>query len=112
MIPNGCHWSDLRQATEDVGQAIVNAMMGIEHSNPNTMSGLYSAFDDVSWTDKVKLTDADLKDLIEHMSSVKEGNRNYSADIMGDAYEFLIKSSLTRARRMQENSISLALLLS
>ncbi|MBR2823250.1 MAG: N-6 DNA methylase [Clostridia bacterium] len=91
IIPDGCHWNDLRQTTEDVGQAIVNAMMGIEHANPNTMSGLYSAFDDASWTDKGRLTDADLKDLIEHMSSVKKGNRNYSADIMGDAYEFLIK---------------------
>lgn len=91
VIPSGCHWNDLRQTTEDVGQAIVNAMMGIEHANPDTMAGLYSAFDDASWTDKGKLTDADLKDLIEHMSSVKKGNQNYSADIMGDAYEFLIK---------------------
>ncbi|MBQ5416926.1 MAG: DNA mismatch repair endonuclease MutL, partial [Bacteroidales bacterium] len=77
--------------SEDVGQAIVNAMMSIEHANPDTLAGLYSAFDDASWTDKGKLTDADLKDLIEHMSSVKKGNLDYSADIMGDAYEFLIK---------------------
>lgn len=91
IIPTGCHWSDLRQVTEDVGQAIVNAMMGIEHANPDTMAGLYSAFDDASWTDKGKLSDADLKDLIEHMSTIRKGNSNYSADIMGDAYEFLIK---------------------
>ncbi len=91
LIPKGCHWSDLRQTTEDVGQAIVSAMMGIEHANPDTLAGLYSAFDDASWTDKGKLTDADLKDLIEHMSAVRKGNQNYSADIMGDAYEFLIK---------------------
>lgn len=91
IIPDGCHWADLRRTTEDVGQAIVNAMMGIEHANPDTMAGLYSAFDDASWTDKGKLTDADLKDLIEHLSTVKKGNANYSADIMGDAYEFLIK---------------------
>ena len=91
VIPQGCHWNDLRHVTEDVGQAIVNAMMGIEHANPDSLSGLYSAFDDASWTDKGKLSDADLKDLIEHMSTVKKGNANYSADIMGDAYEFLIK---------------------
>jgi len=90
-IPEGCHWNDLRQVTENVGQAIVNAMMSIEHANPDTLAGLYSAFDDASWTDKGKLTDALLKDLIEHMSTIKKGNANYSADIMGDAYEFLIK---------------------
>jgi len=90
-VPSGCHWNDLRQTTEDVGQAIVNAMMSIEHANQEKLAGLFSAFDDASWTDKVKLTDADLKDLIEHMSKIKKGNDNYSADIMGDAYEFLIK---------------------
>ena len=91
IIPEGCGWNDVRKTTENVGQAIVDAMMGIEHANPDTMAGLYSAFDDASWTDKGKLTDADLKNLLEHMSSVKKGNKNYSADIMGDAYEFLIK---------------------
>lgn len=91
IIPEGCEWDDVRKTTENVGQAIVDAMMGIEHANPDSMSGLYSAFDDANWTDKGKLTDADLKDLLEHMSSVKKGNKNYSADIMGDAYEFLIK---------------------
>ena len=91
IIPEGCEWDDVRKTTENVGQAIVDAMMGIEHANPDTMSGLYSAFDDANWTDKGKLTDADLKNLLEHMSSVKKGNKNYSADIMGDAYEFLIK---------------------
>lgn len=91
VIPDGCEWDDVRKTTENVGQAIVDAMMGIEHANPDTMAGLYSAFDDASWTDKGKLTDADLKDLLEHMSSVKKGNKNYSADVMGDAYEFLIK---------------------
>ena len=91
VIPDGCEWDDVRKTTENVGQAIVDAMMGIEHANPDTMAGLYSAFDDASWTDKGKLTDADLKDLLEHMSSVKKGNKDYSADVMGDAYEFLIK---------------------
>lgn len=75
-------------------------MMSIEHANPDTLAGLYSAFDDASWTDKGKLTDADLKDLLEHMSALKKGNSNYSADIMGDAYEFLIKKFADLGIRM------------
>ena len=70
---------------------IVNAMMGIEHANPDTLAGLFSAFDDANWTDKTKLDDERLKNLIEHMSALPVGNRNYSADVMGDAYEYLIK---------------------
>ena len=91
VIPKGCHWNDVRNTSEDVGKAIVDAMMGIEHANPDTMAGLFSSFDDANWTDKTKLDDERLKDLIEHMSALPVGNRNYSADVMGDAYEYLIK---------------------
>ena len=91
VIPEGCHWKDVRETSEDVGKAIVDAMMGIEHANPDTLAGLFSSFDDANWTDKTKLDDERLKDLIEHMSALPVGNRNYSADVMGDAYEYLIK---------------------
>lgn len=91
VIPEGCHWKDVRETAEDVGKAIVDAMMGIEHANPDTLAGLFSSFDDANWTDKTKLNDERLRDLIEHMSSLPVGNRNYSADVMGDAYEYLIK---------------------
>jgi len=91
IIPEGCHWVDVRVVTENVGKAIVRAMNGIERANPETLSGVFSSFDDATWTDKTKLTDERLKDLVEHMSKLKVGNKNYSADVMGDAYEFLIK---------------------
>lgn len=91
IIPKECHWNDVRNTSEDVGKAIVDAMMGIEHANPDTMAGLFSSFDDANWTDKTKLDDERLKDLIEHMSALPVGNHNYSADVMGDAYEYLIK---------------------
>lgn len=91
VIPDGCHWNDVRNTSINVGTAIVNAMSGIERANPDTLSGVFSAFDDATWTDKTKLSDDRLKNLIEHMSSIKVGNKNYSADVMGDAYEYLIK---------------------
>ena len=91
IIPEGCHWKDVRTVSENVGLAIVNAMVGIERANPDTLGGLFSSFDDANWTDKNKLSDARLKDLVEHMSSLRVGNDDYSADAMGDAYEFLIK---------------------
>lgn len=91
IIPDGCHWEDVRIQSENVGTAIVNAMYGIERANPDTLSGLFSSFDDANWTDKSNFTDERLKDLIEHMSKLKVGNKNYSADVMGDAYEYLLK---------------------
>ena len=91
IIPEGCHWSDVRNATSNVGKAIVDAMVGIERANPDTLGGLFSSFDDASWTDKGKLSDERLKDLVEHFSEKRFGNSSYSADVMGDAYEYLIK---------------------
>lgn len=91
VIPDGCHWEDVRGVSVDVGKAISQAMLGIEKANPETLSGVFSAFDDATWTDKNKLSDERLKNLVEHMSYISVGNRNYSADIMGDSYEFLIK---------------------
>ena len=91
VIPEGCHWDDVRNVSTDVGKAIVKAMTGIEKANPDTLSGVFSSFDDATWTDKNKLSDERLKNLLEHMSKKKFGNKNYSADIMGDSYEFLIK---------------------
>lgn len=91
VIPNGCHWNDVREKSENVGKAIVDAMTGIEQNNPDTLGGVFSSFDDANWTDKTKLDDARLKNLVEHFSKIKVGNNDYSADVMGDSYEFLIK---------------------
>jgi type I restriction enzyme M protein len=91
IIPDGCHWNDVRETSENVGTAIVNAMYGIERANPERLSGVFSSFDDATWTDKKKLSDERLKNLVEHMSKIHVGNNDYASDVMGDAYEFLIK---------------------
>lgn len=91
IIPDGCHWKDVREKSENVGKAIVDAMVGIERANPDTLFGVFSSFDDANWTDKNKLSDERLKNLVEHMSKIKVGNENYSSDVMGDSYEYLIK---------------------
>ncbi len=91
VIPEGCHWNDIREKSENVGSAIVKALNGIEKENPDTLGGVFSSFDDANWTDKTKLDDARLKNLVEHFSKIKVGNNDYSADVMGNSYEFLIK---------------------
>ena len=97
-IPEGCHWEDVRNATENIGTAIFKAMSGIEKANPEQLSGIFDAFSDATWTDKTRLPDSTLKNLVEHMSELKFGSKNYSADCMGDAYEFLIKKFADLAR--------------
>jgi type I restriction enzyme M protein len=88
QIPKGCHWQDVRAQATDVGQAIQQAMRGIESANPKL---LYGVFGDAQWTNKERLSDATLRDLIEHFSSRTLSVENVPEDEMGVAYEYLIK---------------------
>jgi len=88
QVPEGCHWNDVREKPSNVGTALQNAMRGIEAAN---QKHLYGVFGDSQWTNKERLPDALLKDLLEHFSSINLGNQQVSTDIIGDGYEFLIK---------------------
>ena len=88
QIPEGCRWEDVRATPANVGTALQNAMRGIEAAN---QKHLYGVFGDAQWTNKDRLPDALLKDLIEHFSRLKLGNSQVAGDIVGDAYEYLIK---------------------
>lgn len=88
QIPNECHWNDVRSVPANVGTALQHAMREIEKANPNT---LYGVFGDAQWTNKDRLSDALLKDLIEHFSRLPLGTHNVDSDLLGDAYEYLIK---------------------
>lgn len=88
QVPEGCHWKDIRAKSANIGHALQKAMRCIEQANPDTLHGI---FGDAQWTNKDRLSDALLKDLIEHFSSLSLGNDNCKADILGQAYEYLIK---------------------
>ena len=88
QIPEDCHWNDVRVRSANVGTALQRAMRGIEKANPDT---LYGVFGDAQWTNKERLSDALLKDLIEHFSRLPLGNQDVDSDVLGDAYEYLIK---------------------
>lgn len=95
-IPEGCHWKDVRSHTVNVGNAISNAMRCIENANPNT---LYGIFGDAQWTNKDRLSDKLLNDLIEHFSMYHLSNSNVEPDITGQAYEYLIKKFADAANK-------------
>ncbi len=88
QIPEGAHWADLRTRTTNVGQAIQRAMRDIEKANPTT---LYGIFGDVQWTNKARLSDELLVDLVDHFSRLDLRNTAVPNDVLGDAYEYLIK---------------------
>lgn len=88
IVPEGAHWNTVRETTTNVGMAIQNAMREIEKANPDT---LYGIFGDASWTNKNRLTDETLINLIEHFSQHQLSLSNVADDKLGNAYEYLIK---------------------
>ena len=88
IIPKGAHWNDVRETTVNVGDALQNAMREIEKANPDT---LYGIFGDASWTNKNRLSDETLTNLVEHYSQHKLNLANVPDDQLGNAYEYLIK---------------------
>lgn len=88
LVPNGCHWRDVRAVSENVGVAIVDAFRKIENANIDKLQGV---FGDAAWTNKNRLPDRLLKDLLEHFSSKILSRANCPEDELGQGYEYLIK---------------------
>lgn len=87
-VPDGAHWSDIRETTENVGKAIVSAFHLIEAANDEKLRGI---FGDAAWTNKKRLPDRLLKDLVEHFSTKTLSIENCPEDELGQGYEYLIK---------------------
>ena len=87
-IPEGAHWKDARDASRDVGRALLNAYQAIETANPQRLQGV---FGNAAWTDKAQMPDDTLKNLIEHFSKHTLGLANVPEDELGKGYEYLIK---------------------
>jgi len=88
QIPAGSHWEDVRARGQNVGKALQTALRGVEAAN---QKHLYGVFGDAQWTNKDRLPDRLLKDLVEHFSALNLGHNRASGDVIGDAYEYLIK---------------------
>ena len=87
-VPKGAHWRDVREVPENVGKAIVDAFRAIESANKEKLQGV---FGDGAWTNKHRLSDELLKNLIEHFSTKTLSIANCPEDELGQGYEYLIK---------------------
>lgn len=88
VVPKGYHWEDVRAVSENVGVAIVEAFRKVENANSEQLQGV---FGDGAWTNKNRLPDRLLKDLMEHFSSKTLSIANCPEDELGQGYEYLIK---------------------
>lgn len=97
QIPDGEHWNDVRQVTENVGQRLVQAFTAIEQANKGKeidgrivggLDGIFGPKD--KWTNKAIMPDHVVTSLIEDFSRYNLSLAACPADEMGQAYEYLI----------------------
>ncbi len=97
QIPDGAHWNDVFNITEDLGQKLKEAFNAIERANPakkidgRFVGGLEGVFGDKNiWTNKTKMPDATIRALLNHYNSLTLNLAECPADEMGTGYEYLI----------------------
>lgn len=86
-IPQEARWEKVRHTSKNIGEAIQNALRLIETHNER----LHGVFGDAQWTNKERLPDHLLADLIQHFSKIPLGIKSVAQDDLGEAYEYLIK---------------------
>lgn len=87
FVPEDARWANLVKKTENVGESIDEAFAEIERQN----SSLEKVLTAIQFGDKDKLSNELLMRLLRHFNKHKLGNQNlYKADLLGDAYEYLI----------------------
>ena len=97
IVPLGAHWDDVREVTDNIGQALVTALTRIEQANPaqefygHKVGGLSGIFGPKQiWTNKDNMPDRLIADLLEHFSQLKLSLAACPADEMGTGYEYLV----------------------
>ena len=88
QVPETAHWKQIRSKTENIGKALQLSFRAIEKANQEKLTGV---FGDAPWTNKNRLPDTLLKELVEHFSSQNLSISNCPEDELGVGYEYLIK---------------------
>ncbi|WP_338085304.1 type I restriction-modification system subunit M [Gluconobacter cerinus] len=96
MVPEGCHFADMvkLKGTKDIGEEIDKIIAKVAETN-----GLGGVIDNATFNDPAKLGDG--KDMVDRLSKLMEifsrpeldfrKNRAEGDDILGDAYEYLMR---------------------
>lgn len=97
QIPDGAHWRDVFEQTEDIGQKLKEIFLQIERANQpkqiedRYVGGLDGIFGDKNiWTNKAKMPDMTIRALLNHFNSRTLSLAECPADEMGMGYEYLI----------------------
>ncbi|MCP3956280.1 MAG: SAM-dependent DNA methyltransferase, partial [bacterium] len=85
-LPPHAAWKAVRRHRRDIGRHLNAAFRAIEEANPR-LSGV---FQDVNFDNRERFPDATLELLLRHFEKHRLRNADVEADMLGNAYEYLI----------------------
>lgn len=92
-IPEGAHWGDVKAASTNLGEVLTTAMRAVSNAN-DELRGVFT----VDWNQpapdgsgKPLIPNEVVHALIQHFDEHDLSNKSVSPDILGRAYEYLIK---------------------
>ena len=101
IIPKGCFWEDVRKAPIDKKNEALDRAVGTIADQNVDQNGRYilkGIINTVRWNEPApdgsggkKLDPEVLSNLINYLGAVDLSNKNVTVDVLGDAYEYLIK---------------------
>lgn len=88
QIPKDCRWEKITEQAESIGQKFNDIFEKLTTANSPKLDKI---FDDLDFANKDRFPNETLQRLINHFSQYNFGNTYISSDLLGDAYEYLIK---------------------
>lgn len=88
QVPISCRWKEVQNQAESIGQKLNEVFDTLTNANSPKLDKI---FDDLDFANKDRFPNETLQKLINHFSQYNFGNTYISSDLLGDAYEYLIK---------------------
>jgi hypothetical protein len=111
-IPEGAHWGDVLAVSTDIGERLTDAMRAVSNAN-DELRGVFT----VDWNQpapdgsgKKLIPNEVVHALVQHFDEIDLSNKSVPPDVLGRAYEYLIKAVRRRRRREDTRECLLAAL--
>ncbi|MDD2411961.1 MAG: type I restriction-modification system subunit M [Bacteroidales bacterium] len=88
QVPKDCRWEAITEQAESIGQKLNDIFEKLANANSPKLDKI---FDDLDFSNRDRFPNETLQRLINHFSQYNFGNTYISSDLLGDAYEYLIK---------------------
>jgi len=88
QVPKECRWSVVEERADNIGIKLNEIFDKLTNANSPKLDKI---FDDLDFANKDKFPNETIQRLINHFSQYNFGDTYINTDVLGDAYEYLIK---------------------